>query len=274
MDNQTRQFKLKETFDAASAGYDSPALRFFIHAADRLAGRMGLMGNEHILDVACGTGTVSLACAERLDTGRVTGVDLSEGMLEKARTKAAARQLGNVVFQCADLESMDFGPDAFDGACCGFGVFFLPDMEAAFKAIARHVRPGGAIGISSFTGEVMEPLSNAFIERIQAYGVEIPPLSWKRLDEAGKHQALYASAGISQMETHSVQVGYDLMGFDEWWDILWFSGFRGMLNQLSASELAQFRQDHRAEVERFATDGRIWLNVEVLISVGHKPQAA
>lgn len=69
MDNQTRKYKLKETFDAASAGYDQPALRFFIHAADQLAGRMGLAGNEHILDVACGTGTgtVSLACAERLE---------------------------------------------------------------------------------------------------------------------------------------------------------------------------------------------------------------
>ena len=201
-------------------------------------------------------------------------MDLSEGMLEKARAKAVLRQLGNVSFQCADLESMDFGIEAFDGACCGFGVFFLPDMEAAFRIIARHVRPGGAIGISSFTGEVMEPLATAFVERIQGYGVDIPPLSWKRLDEPAKHRALYAAAGISQVETHFVQVGYDLEDFDEWWDILWFSGFRGMLNQLSASELEQFGRDHQAEVEHFATDEGIWLNVEVLISVGHKPQAA
>ena len=274
MDNPSRQFKLKETFNAAAEGYDSPALRFFVHAADRLAERMALAGNEHVLDVACGTGTVSLACAERLGKGTVTGVDLSEGMLEKARAKAALRQLGNVSFHCTDLESMDFGNDAFDGACCGFGVFFLPDMEAAFKVIARHVRPGGAIGISSFTGAVMEPLSTAFIERIQEYGVDVPPLSWKRLDEPAKHQALYAAAGITQVETQSVQVGYDLTGFDEWWDILWFSGFRGMLNQLSDSELAQFRQDHRAEIESMAIDGRIWLNVEVLISVGHSPRAS
>lgn len=274
MDSHTRKFKLRETFDAASAGYDSPALRFFVHAADHLADRMGLMGNEHVLDVACGTGTVSLACAERLDTGQVTGVDLSEGMLEKARAKAAARRLGNVAFQCADLESMDLGPDAFDGACCGFGVFFLPDMEGAFKKIAQHVRPGGAIGISSFTGDVMEPLSTAFIERIQGYGVEIPPLSWKRLDEAAKHHALYEAAGISRVDTQTVQAGYSLTGFDDWWDILWFSGFRGMLNQLSANELEQFRQGHRTEIEGLATDQGIWLNVEVLISVGRKPMVS
>lgn len=273
MDKQTRQFKIKETFDAASAGYDSNALRFFVHAAEHLAKRMALTGNEHILDVACGTGTVSLACAAGLPGGQVTGVDLSEGMLEKARAKAAAQKLGNVSFQCSDMESMEFGGAMFDGACCGFGVFFLPDMEAAIRGIARHVRPGGAIGISSFTGAVMEPLSSAFIDRIQQYGVEVPPLSWKRLDEAEKHRVLYAAAGIDQVATQSVQVGYDLTGFDEWWDILWNSGFRGMLNQLSASELAQFKQDHREELACQATDGRLWLDVEVLISVGHKQQS-
>lgn len=271
MDNQTRKYKIQETFNAASAGYDKPALRFFTHAADQLASSMGLGGNENILDVACGTGTVALACARRLDNGHVTGVDLSEGMLEKARAKAAAQQMNNLTFHCADLESMDFGGAAFDGACCGFGVFFLPDMEAAFQIIANQVRPGGTVGISSFTGAVMEPLSQAFIDRIQAHGVEMPPLSWKRLDDAAKHRALYAAAGMARVDTHIVQAGYHLTSFDEWWDVLWYSGFRRLLNQLPESELALFRQEHQAEIEQFATEQGIWLNVEVIISVGFKP---
>jgi len=274
MDRQSRQYKLRQTFDDASAGYDMPALRFFLHAAEHLADSMALAGNEHILDVACGTGAVSLACAERLDSGRVTGVDLSAGMLEKARAKATARGLGNLDFHCADLESMGFEAAAFDGACCGFGVFFLPDMAAAFRAIAHRVRPGGVIGMTSFTGAVMEPLSTAFIERIQRYGVEIPPLSWKRLDEVEKHRALYSAADIDVVETKTVQVGYDLAGFDEWWDILWFSGFRGLLNQLSADGLAQFRREHQAEIEGLSVGAGIWLDVPVLVSVGRKPQSA
>lgn len=169
---------------------------------------------------------------------------------------------------------MPFDAGAFDGACCGFGVFFMPDMDAAFRAIARLVRPGGAIGITSFTGEVMEPLSSAFVERIQTCGVEVPPLSWKRLDDAAKHQALYAADGIGALDTQRVQVGYHLAGFGEWWDIVWFSGFRGLLNQLSSAELERFRQGHRAEVEDRAGGEAIWLNVEILVSVGRKPPAA
>lgn len=272
MDKQT--YKVRETFDAASEGYDRPALRFFVHAANHLADGMGLAGNEHILDVACGTGAVSLACAERLGKGRVTGIDLSEGMLEKARAKATARRLGNLSFRCMDLGSMDFGAGAFDGACCGFGIFFLPDMDGALRAIAHHVRPGGTIGISSFTGGLMEPLSTAFVDRIQGYGVAIPPVTWTRLNDAPKHRALFAAAGIDEVETRAVQAGFHLAGFGDWWDILWFSGYRGLLNQLSADRLAQFRHEHQAEIEGLGGGQGIWLNVEVLISIGRKPQAA
>lgn len=271
MNDQIRKRNIRELFDAVSAGYDKPALRFFTHAADHLADRMSLIGDEHLLDVACGTGTVSLACAKRLPEGRVTGVDLSEGMLERARIKAQEQALHNLSFRCADMESMTEVGNAFDGACCGFGVFFLPDMEAAFCTIAELVRPGGAIGISSFTGEVMEPLSGAFIASIRRYGVEVPPLSWKRLDDAAKHRALYAAAGIETVDTGTEQLGYWLTGFDEWWEVLNFSGYRGLLNQLSADDLTRFKQEHRSDIEALATGSGLWLNVPVLISVGRKP---
>ena len=273
MDDQARLAKLKDTFDAASQGYDSPALRFFDLAADHLVGQMGLTGQEHILDVACGTGKVSLVCASRLAKGHVTGIDLSEGMLARARVKAAEQNFGNVTFECTALEAMAYAPRSFDGACCGFGLFFLPDMEAAFRTIARFVRPGGAIGISSFTGAIMEPLSTAFINRIQTYEIDIPPLSWKRLDEAAKHHALYAAAGMMKVETATTQVGYHLTGFDQWWDIVWFSGFRGLLNQLSKADLAQFKAAHQAEIEAMADVDGLWLDVEVLISVGRLSQS-
>jgi hypothetical protein len=56
-------------------------------------------------------------------------------------------------------------------------------------------------------------------------------------------------------------------------NILWFSDFRGILNPLSASELARFRQDHQAEIERVATDHGIGLNADVLMGVRRKPLA-
>jgi ubiquinone/menaquinone biosynthesis C-methylase UbiE len=273
MDNQERILKLRATFDDAAAGYDKPALRFFKTAAQHLADSMDFRGSERVLDVACGTGAVALECARRLGAGSVTGVDLSEGMLQRAKENALEHGLDNLEFLCRDLHAIDFPPTSFDAASCGFGIFFLPDMEAGLGTIAQQVKPGGAIGISSFTGAMMEPMSQQLFERIHAYGVQVPPLSWKRLDDAGKHAALYEAAGLERVATRTEQVGYDLAGFDEWWDILWHSGYRGLLNQLSARDLAQFRREHGEEIEMVAAERGLWLNVEVLISVGRKPLA-
>lgn len=273
MSNQERTYKVKETFNAAAEGYDKPALRFFSAAAEHLAGRMSFSGTERVLDVASGTGAVAIACARQLADGHVTGVDLSEGMLEKAREKAQFHQLNNLTFQCMDLEGMDFSAHVFDAACCGFGIFFLPDMEAGMKCIAHQVKPGGAIGITSFTGAMMEPMSQMFLDRMQSFGVALPPLSWKRLDDAEKIAALYCATGMVEVNTYTEQVGHYLTGFDEWWDILWFSGFRGLLSQLSETDLANFRKMHRDEVSALATAHGIWLNVEVLVSVGYKQNA-
>ncbi|TCV88980.1 class I SAM-dependent methyltransferase [Sulfurirhabdus autotrophica] len=271
MNDQNRKYKIKETFNVASAGYDKPALRFFRSSAEHLANQMRFEGRERILDVATGTGAVALACAKQLVNGHVTGIDLSDGMLKQASSKAALQHLDNLTFHCMDLEAMPFPPAEFDDAVCGFGIFFMPDMEAALRCIASVIKPGGRIGISSFTGDMMEPMSQKFVDRLQIYGIEMPPLSWKRLDDAEKHQSLFAMAGITQVETRSQQVGYFLTGFDEWWDILWNSGFRGMLSQLSEKELTRFKEDHFAELQSDTSDEGLWLNVEVLISVGIKP---
>ena len=144
-------------------------------------------------------------------------------------------------------------------------------MEVGFKTIAKHVKPGGAIGISSFTGAVMDPLAQKFIERILTYGVAMPPLSWKRLDSVEKIHTLYQSAELERLHTYTYQVGYHLAGFEEWWDVLWYSGFRGLLSQLSSSDLARFRQSHQEEIELLVEEQGIWMNVEILISVGYKP---
>jgi ubiquinone/menaquinone biosynthesis C-methylase UbiE len=273
MENQERKLKIRETFNTVSSGYDNPALRFFKTAAEHLADSMMFSGNENVLDVACGTGNVSLACAHRLPNGQVAGVDMSEGMLEQAKSRALGQQLQNISFHCMDLESMAFEADSFDAATCGFGVFFLPDMVNALGNVARHVKPGGAVGITSFSGAMMEPQSKMFLDGIQAHGIEPPPLSWKRLDNPEKVQALFQTVGLERTEVKSVQAGYYLADFDEWWDVLWNSGYRGMLSQLSEEALSRFKSEHEKELLSLSVDKGIWLDVEVLITVGHKPSS-
>ncbi len=77
MDAEQTRALVRQTFDAVAAGYDGQALRFFPTSAEHLASRLDLRGDEHILDVATGTGHAALSLAGRLPEGKVTGVDFS-----------------------------------------------------------------------------------------------------------------------------------------------------------------------------------------------------
>ena len=125
MDDEEYKFMIRQSFDDASSGYDTTAMRFFDDSAEHLVGCLPITGGEHILDVATGTGKIALAAARRLKSGHVTGIDLSYGMLKQAKKKAMSEDLTNVSFQCSDIDALDFPSESFDGLTCGFGVFFL-----------------------------------------------------------------------------------------------------------------------------------------------------
>lgn len=97
MDDEEYKFMIRQSFDEASSGYDTTAMRFFDDSAEHLVGCLPISGGEHILDVATGTGKTALAAARRLKSGHVTAIDLSDGMLEQAKKKAMGENLTNIL---------------------------------------------------------------------------------------------------------------------------------------------------------------------------------
>ena len=251
----------------ASNEYDCSSLRFFLESSAHLIKILNLKGDEIFLDVATGTGHVAITAAQELSDGHVTGVDISERMLERARSKVNEKELTNVTFNCSDIENMGFEDNSFDIACCAFGIFFLPDMESGLNCISKAVKPGGKFALTSFTGTLMEPLSETFLDRLKKYNIKQSTLSWKSLDTPKKVNELLSNAGFQDINVQSKQMGYYLKNSQEWWDVLWNSGYRGLLSQLSEKDLNQFKNDHLQEVDNFADKGGIWLDIEVLFAV-------
>jgi demethylmenaquinone methyltransferase/2-methoxy-6-polyprenyl-1,4-benzoquinol methylase len=99
---------------------------------------------DRVLDACCGTG--DLAIAARQAGGRVTGLDFSEPMLERARRKSAA-----VEWVRGDLLALPFGDGSFDAATVGFGVRNLDDVEGGLGELRRVLRAGGRLGILEIT---------------------------------------------------------------------------------------------------------------------------
>lgn len=97
-----------------------------------------------VLDVASGTGESACYLTEKLGA-RVVGIDRSDGMIEKAKHKAAQRNLGTY-FRKADAHRLPFDDAAFDRAISECSVSLL-DKERAISEMARVVKPSGYVGI-------------------------------------------------------------------------------------------------------------------------------
>lgn len=104
---------------------------------------------ESILDVACGTGLVTVAAARAAGpAGRVVGVDISGQMVDSAGRRARDRGLAQVEFARMDAESLTFADGSFDLALCSLGLMYMPEPERALREMRRVLRPGGRLAIA------------------------------------------------------------------------------------------------------------------------------
>lgn len=262
---------LKQTFDSVAGDYDRGALRFFAQSARSLVSLLDLHGDEHALDVACGTGHASLAIARMLPRGRVTGIDFSAGMLDQARRKALAQGLSQIDFLQRDMTALGFPAGSFDVALCAFGIFFVDDLDAQLAHVASVVKPGGKVVISSFQEEhYFHPLREMMLARLSALGIAIPPPIWKRVGNEGACRALFSRAGLTNTRVESRNEGYYLESAEQWWEVIWNAGFRRLVGPLPENARERFKREHLTEIEALKSKDGIWLDVGVLYTVGTK----
>ncbi len=99
---------------------------------------------DSVLDACCGTGDLALE-AQRAGA-RVTGLDFSERMLERARSKSGAVQ-----WVRGDVLALPFPDESFDVVTVGFGIRNVEDLEAGLAELGRVLRPGGRLGCLEIT---------------------------------------------------------------------------------------------------------------------------
>lgn len=112
--------------------------------------RAALGTDQRVLDIGCGTGTSSLRAAEAVGVGgHVTGADISEPMLERAR--ALAGNMSQLSFQTTDVAEHPFVPASYDQVISRFGVMFFADPVAAFANVLKAMRPGARLTMACWS---------------------------------------------------------------------------------------------------------------------------
>jgi ubiquinone/menaquinone biosynthesis C-methylase UbiE len=131
-----------------------------------------------VLDAVCGAGNAAIPAAQA--GARVTGLDISPDMLAVARERGADYMI-EIDWVEGDVQALPFPDASFDRVLSVFGHMFAPDHERTAAELRRVLRPGGAIGVASWTAEswgteehVTELLGAASFERgtVEVDGVE------------------------------------------------------------------------------------------------------
>jgi SAM-dependent methyltransferase len=136
----------------ASGDYPSMVETFLLPLGPRLVAACEIGPGMRVLDVAAGTGNASMPAARR--GARVTASDLTPELLAAGEQHAAAADL-HLDWVQADAENLPFEDESFDVVMSAIGVMFAPHHQVAADELVRVCRPGGTIGLLSWTPEGM-----------------------------------------------------------------------------------------------------------------------
>jgi SAM-dependent methyltransferase len=122
--------------------------RFMEKDADQFYNRLGVTRGARLLDVACGSGQVALIAARA--GAQVTGCDIADNWIDKARDRAEAEGL-SAKFEVADAEALPYQAGQFDVVVSLFGAMFAPRPEVVAAELTRVTKPGGIIALGNWT---------------------------------------------------------------------------------------------------------------------------
>jgi len=177
-----------------------------------------------VLDVACGTGLVTLAVAKAVGLqGRVVGVDISGQMIEAARARGTRQSLPNVEWMRMDAESLALPDASFDVALCALGLMYVPDPLRAVRELRRVLRPGGRLGLVVWGERSRCGWAPVFPIVEAEVASEVCPLFFQ-LGNADTLVRLCAEAGLEKAEEHRITTTLNYADVEEACDAAFVGG--------------------------------------------------
>jgi ubiquinone/menaquinone biosynthesis C-methylase UbiE len=261
------------TFEEAAPRYDSSGAQFAGPVAEELVRLAAPRPGDQILDVGCGAGAITVRCARAASPGgRVTAVDLSEGMLRRTAAESAARGFDNVITRRADASHPAFDPASFDTVLASLVLYLLPDAGAALRSWRDLLKPGGMLGFSWGVGP--DPRWTPVFSAVDAFakGVNGFESHVRRLGSPTGMAERLAAAGYTgvTVSTRTIHVHYT--GPRQWWQASWAEAPRLAWQHIPDADRDAARRAAFALLEPMREpDGTLVRQVEMAFATAQRP---
>jgi ubiquinone/menaquinone biosynthesis C-methylase UbiE len=243
----------QEAWDAIAEGYDRYVAPQESDLANEALRLVGLKPDERFLDVAAGTGGLSLPAA-RLGA-RVLATDWSPAMIERFNARAREEGLtgeGRVM----DCHALDLPGDSFDVTGSQFGVMLVPNQALALREMVRVTRPGGRVLMIAYGSPAELDFLGFFISALKAVAPEFPgipddppPLEFQASDVEVLQQRL-TDAGLRDVRIHRTTEEPRFDSGQEMWNwVLYGNPIPGLL-------VADLSEDQKERI-RLILDGML-----------------
>ncbi len=256
---------------SAAEVYDEfflPAL--FEEWTSRVVDAAQIVTGQAVLDVACGTGALTLAAAERVGPGgSVVGLDINEAMLAVARQKGT-----KIEWRHGQAESLPFPDQSFDAVVSQFGLMFFADRRAAIEEMVRVLQPGGRLAVAVWDSLENTPgyaavthLLERLFGRPTAEALRAPYV----LGDRQVLQSLFAGVGLTDIQVNTIEGTARFPSLELWM----YTDVKGwtLAKLLDDAQFDLLQREAAKILQPFVNgDGTVAFSAPAHIITGHKAQ--
>ena len=212
----------RAAWDEIAAGYDQFVTPSHIGLAEEALRMVGLRAGMRFLDVAAGTGALSIPAAQL--GAQVIATDISPTMVAHLNERVREDGLDNIQGRVMDAHALDLEDDSFDISASQYGVMLLPDLPRALGEMVRVTRPGGRVLVIAFgPPRQVEFLSfflgalKTVIPGFKGLPMDPPPLPFQLADPK-KFQQEMEKAGVQDLKIETIQEELAFQSAVQLWD--------------------------------------------------------
>src|SRR5262245_14440873 len=211
---------MSESNTAAAAGFQNPEAyekamgRWSRRLAPLLLQFGGLADGDRVLDVGCGTGSLTFALPQIANIASGTGIDLTEAYVEFSRAQNTDPR---ITFRAADARALPFEDNSFDRAFSMLVLQFIPDTARAVAEMRRVVQPGGTVTAAVWDGYGGTSHMRMVWDIATALDPSIEGYFFRPLSQPNEMAKLWRDLGFADVEQTSLLIRMEFSCFDDYW---------------------------------------------------------